>query len=422
MRKEKMESERDARDDSRVPFLMDRQGGTTHSASEKRSRPSASLPVKRPPAFSFRRLWALMHKEAIQIVTDPSSILIAFILPVILLFIFGYAVSLDSTRLRVGVVLEERTPESENLLHSLRNSRYLDVTTSFDRAALEKEMVAGRLRGLLIVPIDFSRRLHAADGSGQLQVIADGSEPNTANFVQNYLQATVKLWLQQRGLETGTPTNGLIDLETRNWFNPSLESKNYLVPGSIAIIMTMIGTLLTALVVAREWERGTMEAMMATPVSIQELVLGKLVPYFLLGLGSMLFCTTVAVLIFRTPLRGSILSLFLVTSLFLGGGLGLGLWVSTLSKSQFVAGQFAVVLGFLPGFQLSGFLFEISSMPKIIQVLTCMFPARYFVQALQTIFLAGDVWGIILFNSLVLLGFALLFFVLTARVTHKRLD
>jgi ABC-2 type transport system permease protein len=374
-----------------------------------------------PLKFSFRRLWALMRKEAIQIITDPSSILVAFILPVILLFIFGYAVSLDTTRLRIGVVLEERTPESENLLLSLRNSRYLDITASFDRAALEKEMVAGRLRGLLIIPIDFSRRLHSTNDPAPLQIIADGSEPNTANFVQNYLQATVSLWLQQRGLETGTPAGGLIDLETRNWFNPSLESKNYLVPGSIAIIMTMISTLLTALVVAREWERGTMEAMMATPVSIQELVLGKLIPYFLLGLGSMLFCTLVAVLIFHTPLRGSILSLFLVTSLFLAGGLGLGLWISTLSKSQFVAGQFAVILGFLPGFQLSGFLFEISSMPKIVQLLTWMFPARYFVQALQTVFLAGDVWGIILFDSLVLLGFAVLFFVLTARVTHKRL-
>ena len=371
--------------------------------------------------FSFRRLWALMRKEAIQIVTDPSSILIAFILPVMLLFLFGYAVSLDTTRIRIGVALEERTPESENLLTSLRNSRYLDVTVSFDRGALEKEMVAGRLRGLLVVPVDFSRRLHSARDAAQLQIIADGSEPNTANFVQNYLQATVSLWLQQRGLETGVTTNSMIDLEARNWFNPSLESKNYLVPGSIALIMTMIGTLLTALVVAREWERGTMEAMMATPVNIQELVLGKLIPYFLLGLGSMLFCTIVAVLVFRTPLRGSVLSLFLVTSLFLAGGLGLGLWVSTLSKSQFVAGQFAVVLGFLPGFQLSGFLFEISSMPKIVQFLTWIFPARYFVQALQTVFLAGDVWGIIALNSLVLLGFAVLFFLLTARVTHKRL-
>ena len=376
---------------------------------------------RKRPQFSLRRLGALMRKEAIQIVTDPSSILIAFILPVMLLFLFGYAVSLDSTRIRIGVALEERTPESENLLTSLRNSRYLDVTVSFDRGALEKEMVAGRLRGLLVVPIDFSRRLHSPNNSASLQIIADGSEPNTANFVQNYLQAAVSLWLQQRGLETGTTTASMVDLEARNWFNPSLESKNYLVPGSIALIMTMIGTLLTALVVAREWERGTMEAMMATPVSIQELVLGKLIPYFLLGLGSMLFCTIVAVLIFRTPLRGSVLSLFLVTSLFLAGGLGLGLWVSTLSKSQFVAGQFAVVLGFLPGFQLSGFLFEISSMPKIVQFLTWIFPARYFVQALQTVFLAGDVWGIIAFNSLVLLGFALLFFLLTARVTHKRL-
>jgi len=362
-----------------------------------------------------------MRKEAIQIITDPSSILIAFILPMILLFIFGFAVSLDTTRLRIGVVLEERTPESQNLLLSLRNSRYLDVTVSFDRTALEREMVAGRLRGLLVIPADFSRRLHSANDPAPLQIIADGSEPNTANFVQNYLQAAVTLWLQQRGLETGTAATSLIDLETRNWFNPSLESKNYLVPGSIAIIMTMIGTLLTALVVAREWERGTMEAMMATPVSIQEIVLGKLIPYFLLGLGSMLFCTMVAVLIFHTPLRGSILSLFLVTSLFLAGGLGLGLWVSTLSKSQFVAGQFAVILGFLPGFQLSGFLFEISSMPKIVQFLTWIFPARYFVQALQTIFLAGDVWRIVLFNSLILFGFAVLFFVLTARVTHKRL-
>jgi ABC-2 type transport system permease protein len=371
--------------------------------------------------FSFRRLWALMRKETIQIVTDPSSILIAFILPVMLLFLFGYAVSLDTTRIRIGVALEERTPESENLLTSLRNSRYLDVTVSFDRKALEKEMVAGRLRGLLVVPVDFSRRLHSANDSAPLQIIADGSEPNTANFVQNYLQAAVSLWLQQRGLETGTTTNSVVDLEARNWFNPSLESKNYLVPGSIALIMTMIGTLLTALVVAREWERGTMEAMMATPVNIQELVLGKLIPYFLLGLGSMLFCTIVAVFVFRTPLRGSVLSLFLITSLFLAGGLGLGLWVSTLSKSQFVAGQFAVVLGFLPGFQLSGFLFEISSMPKIVQFLTWIFPARYFVQALQTVFLAGDVWGIIVFNSLVLSGFAVLFFLLTARVTHKRL-
>ena len=371
--------------------------------------------------FSWRRLGALVRKELIQIVNDPSSILIAFILPIMLLFLFGYAVSLDSTRVRVGVALEGRTPESANLLVTLRNSKYLEVTASFDRRYLEREMVAGRLRALLVVPIDFSRRLQSTDNSAPLQIIGDGSEPNTAAFAESYLEAVVTLWLQQRGMEMGAPVNGLIDVETRNWFNPSLESKNYLVPGSIAIIMTMIGTLLTALVVAREWERGTMEAMMATPVAIQELVLGKLIPYFLLGIGSMLFCTIVAVFVFHTPLRGSIVSLFLVTSLFLACGVGIGLWVSTLSKSQFVAGQVAIILGFLPGFQLSGFLFEISSMPKIIQFLTWLFPARYFVQALQTIFLAGDVWRIVAFNSVVLAGFAALFFILTARVTRKRL-
>ena len=383
------------------------------------------------PHFSWRRLRALIWKESIQILRDPSSILIALVLPVMLLFLFGYAVSLDLTRLHIGVVMEERTPESENLVLSLRNSRYLDVTVSFDRAALERELVAGRLRGLLIIPVDFSRRVTSSsyyatvssdvNPSGVLQIIADGSEPKTATFVESYLQAAVTLWLQQRGLEAANPATQLVSLETRNWYNPSLESKNYLVPGSIAIVMTMIGTLLTALVVAREWERGTMEALMATPVAIQELVLGKLIPYFGLGIGSMTFCTTVAVCLFRTPLRGSLLSLFLVTSLFLAGGLALGLLVSTLAKSQFVAGQIAVILAFLPAFQLSGFLFEISSMPQFLQYITYLFPARFFVQALQTIFLAGDVWRLVLTNSAILLVFALLFFALTARVTRKRL-
>lgn len=375
----------------------------------------------KPQKFSFRRLSALVRKELLQIVNDPSSMLIAFVLPVMLLFLFRYAVSLDATRVRIGVVMEERTPESESLVLSLRNSRYLDVIASFDRSFLERELVAGRVRALLVIPIDFSRRIHSVNNLAPLQIIADGSEPNTAAFAEAYLEAAVSLWLQQRGVETGAPVNNLIDVETRTWLNPSLESKNYLVPGSIAIIMTMMVTLLTALVVAREWERGTMEAMMGTPVGVRELMLGKLIPYFLLGLASMLLCTVIAVGILHTPLRGSILSLFLVTSLFLACGLGLGLWVSTISKSQFAAGQFANILGFLPGFQLSGFLFEISSMPKAVQFMTWLFPARYFVQALQTIFLAGDVWKIILPNSLVLGGFAALLFVLTARVTRKRL-
>ncbi len=373
------------------------------------------------PSFSRRRLFALIRKEGIQILRDPSSILIAFILPAVLLFLFGYAVSLDSTRVRIGVAMEERTPESESLVTALRNSRYFQVNVSFARRPLEDDLVAGRARGLVIIPADFSRQLARPDGAAVVQVIADGSEPNTASFVQNYVRAAVATWQSERGLERGTKFQPGVQLENRMWFNASLESKNYLVPGSIAIVMTLIGTLLTALVVAREWERGTMEAMMATPVGIGELVLGKLIPYFCLGFGSMAFCTVVSVFVFHTPMRGSFVSLALLTAAFLAACLGLGLFISTAAKSQFIAGQIALILGFLPAFQLSGFIFEISSMPPVVRGITFAFPARYFVQGLHTIFLAGDVPAILFRDGAALCGFAALFFGLTARITRKKL-
>jgi ABC-2 type transport system permease protein len=379
------------------------------------------MPNSKREFFSARRLKALIWKESIQIVNDPSSILIAFVLPLILLFLFGYAVSLDSTKIKVGLLVENRTPETESLVAAFRDSKYFTIEFSNSRAKLADDLVAGRLRGLMVIPVDFSRQWSLGQTSPPLQVIADGSEPTTANFVQNYAREVALLWLQQRALETGTKMPPTVNLESRMWFNPSLESKNYLVPGSIAIIITMIGTLLTALVVAREWERGTMEALMATPVRIQELILGKLLPYFLLGMGSVLFCTLASVLVFRTPFRGSFLALLFFSSLFLFTCLGIGLLVSTLSKSQFVAGQFSIILGFLPALQLSGFIFEISSMPTFIQVLTFLFPARYFVQGLQTIFLAGDVLPVLVSNGLVLAIFSAAMFLLNARVTQKRL-
>jgi ABC-2 type transport system permease protein len=393
----------------------------THQPENPASQSARNQPMMRQ-GLNFRRLRALIWKEGIQIINDPSSILIALVLPVVLLFLFGYAVSLDSTRLRVGIALAEQSPESASLVAALSSSKYFDVQTSLDRRALETDLVAGRLRGVIVIPSDFSQNLIRPGEEPTIQVIADGSEPNTANFVQNYVLAAVNIWAQERGMETGNGSPSLIDLQARVWFNPSLESKNYLVPGSIAIVLTMIATLLTALVVAREWEHGTMEALMATPVRIEELILGKLIPYFGLGIGSMAFCTVVALSIFRVPLRGSFVTLTSITTVFLLGGLGIGLLVSTLTKSQFVASQIAVVLGFLPAFQLSGFLFEISSMPPPIQWLTYLFPARYYVQALQTTFLAGDVPYLVVTNGVILFGFAALFFLLNARMTRKRLD
>ena len=213
-----------------------------------------------------------------------------------------------------------------------------------------------------------------------------------------------------------------IQVEPRVWYNEQLESRYFLLSGSLAIIMTLIGTLLTALVVSREWERGTMEALISTPVKILEMIVGKVIPYFLLGLVSMAICVSVSVFIFGLPFRGSLLLLGLVSSMFLFSALGLGLMISTLSKSQALSYQIATVTGFLPAFILSGFLFEIFSMPPWIQVLTYFISARYFVQCLQTLFLVGNVSPLILWNLLPMFLIGLLFFLIARYKTVKRLE
>lgn len=387
----------------------------------------------------MRRLWALIRKESLQIVRDPSAILIAFILPVILLFIFGYGVNLDTNRVRIGLVLEEYTAETNALAATLRGSKFLAVTQGQDRREMQHAVTSGALRGFLVVPKGFTAQA-AAGGSAAIQVVADGSEPNIASFVQNYAKAVTALWVAQQALEDGqaTPATGAASLpelstqsasgagpltaESRFWYNPELKSRNFLLPGSIAIVMTLIGTLLTALVVAREWERGTMEALMATPVSIIQLLLGKLIPYFLLALSSMAVCFLAAVFWYDVPFRGSFPALLAVTSVFLLAALGQGLLISSLAKDQFLAAQVALISAFLPAFMLSGFIFEITAMPTPIRTITFAFAARYFVSALQTLFLVGNVWPLLLASMGAMGGIALVFFLITARKSVKRLD
>ena len=240
--------------------------------------------------------------------------------------------------------------------------------------------------------------------------------------MQNYVRAAWINWLQQESISEDLKGLPFIRTETRFWYNEELESRNFLIPGSLAIIMTLIGTLLTALVMAREWERGTMEAQMATPVTIQELLLGKLVPYYLLALASMTLCVFVSSVLYDVPLRGSYFVLFIVTSVFLFAALGLGLLVSQASKNQVVASQSALVLGFMPAFMLSGFIFEIASMPLPIQLVTYLLPARYFVSALQTIFLVGNVWELLMVDCIAMLLIGTVLYIITARITVKRLD
>lgn len=370
------------------------------------------------------RLRGLIRKEMAQVVRDPSSVLIAFVLPAVLLFLFGYGVSLDASDVRLAVVLENTTPEAQSLAVAFRNSRYFDTRIGRDRREFEEDLVAGKLRGMVVVPETFSENLRSGNKSTAIQVIADGSEPNTASFVRNYVQGVLRNWLVQQTIDAGRNDVGApgVRVEQRVWFNPQLASRWFLLPGSIAIIMTIIGTLLTALVVAREWERGTMEALMATPIGIVELLIGKLTPYYLLGMGSMAVCVTTSVTLFDLPFRGSILALVVVSSVFLVAMLALGLLISTVSKNQFIASQIALVVGFLPSFLLSGFVFEISSMPLPIQALTRVIPARYFVTCLQTIFLAGDIRSVLVPNTLALCAIGTVLIVLVARKTSRRLD
>ncbi|MGV8921957.1 MAG: ABC transporter permease [Thermomonas sp.] len=386
-------------------------------AGDTRTGAAPSARANRP--FDVRRLLALVRKESLQAMRDPSTILIAFVLPVVLLFLFAYAVSLDVREVRIGVVLESDAPSAQSLAAGFAGTRYLKVTPARDRREVSDLMVSGKLRGFVVIPQDFERRLASGIPQPLVQVITDGSQPNTANFVANYAQGVVQTW--GAGRRGGAPA-AAIKLEPRYWFNPELESRRSLVPGAIAIVMTIIGTMLTALVVAREWERGTMEAVLSTPASVIEILIGKLLPYFVLGLIATLGSAALAVFVFDVPLRGSLLALLTLSAVFLLPALGQGLLISAVTRNQFLASQIALFSGFLPSFLLSGFLFEIDAMPTWIQAITYLIPARYFVSSLQTVFLAGDVWAVFLPNLAAMAAIGVFFLLIAKRKTRKNLE
>ncbi|MEH6696594.1 MAG: ABC transporter permease [Hyphomonas sp.] len=368
----------------------------------------------------LRRSLTLARKETFQIVRDPSSILIAFILPLILLLLFGFGISLDANSIRIGVVVQDARADARSLVQAFEASDYFEIVTAFDQTALEPDLVSGQLRGLVVIPPDFSERLRARDPA-PIEVLTDGSQPNTAQFVANYAQGVYGVWQTRHLGDAALTPPAAITPQPRFWFNAELTSRYNLVPGSTAVVMTIIGTLLTALVIAREWERGTMEAVLATPVSRVELLLSKIVPYFLLGMSSLVLCAVAAVFIFDVPFRGSVLALVAVAAAFLVPALGQGLLISAATKNQFVAAQLALFTGFLPATLLSGFIFEISAMPLPIRTVTTVIPARYFVTSLQTLFLAGDVWSVLLPAIAKMLAVGVFFLALTWLATPKRI-
>ncbi len=367
------------------------------------------------------RLWGMIRKESLQILRDPSSISIAFVLPVVLLFLFGYGVSLDAKHIPVGIVIEQPNTVTQSLVGAFERSEffsplYFEAIQSAQQALNER-----KIDGIVWLRNNFSEKLLAGN-EAPIGVIINGVDSNQANIIQGYIQGTWQAWLGHYAESRDQPLNMPVSLEHRVWFNAALSSRLFIVPGLIAIIMTLIGSLLTAMVVAREWERGTMEALMVTPLHRGEILAGKLIPYFLLGMGGMLFSVALAVWHFDVPLRGSFYLLMVSSALFMLVALAIGLLISIVSKNQFVAGLLAIIVTFLPAFMLSGFLFDINSMPYFIQLITYLVPARYFVAILQTLFLAGDVWPVVLANMGALFMMLLLFFTLVWHKFRKRLE
>lgn len=385
------------------------------------SETSQSLP---PPPVRFgvlMRMNGLIRKEFLQILRDPSSIAIAFLMPFFLLMLFGYGVSLDAEHVPVALVVEAPGPETASLAGSFMASRYFSPTVYSRMSEAIAAMNERRADAIVHLRSDFGRMIYSSAGA-PIQVIIQGSDANTGRLISGYIEGTVQVWLAQLARLKGQSLQALVDMRPRIWFNSEVRSQNFLVPGLIAVIMTLIGALLTSMVVAREWERGTMEALAVTPVTMTEILLGKLIPYFILGMGGMTLAVSMAYFLFEVPLRGSLWLLIATSALFLLVALGMGLLISIIARNQFVAGQVAIIVTFLPAFILSGFIFDIASMPAPVQVITHLIAARYYVAILQTIFLAGDIWSVIVPNTMALFVMAVFFLGVSRRKALKRLD
>jgi ABC-2 type transport system permease protein len=367
------------------------------------------------------RLRGLMRKEALQIVRDPSSIAIAFLLPVVLLLLFGYGVSLDAENVPVTLVVEQPDAATAEFTGSFFGSRYFDPRQSFAMEEALQSLLRHEVNAIVYLREDFSANLKRSE-TATVQVIVNGVDANNARLISGYIEGAWNEWLRQQSIAGGVGAGMPVQTQQRIWFNSEVRSQNFLVPGLIAVIMTLIGALLTALIMAREWERGTMEALLVTPVAMREILIGKLLPYFVLGMGGMGLSVAMAVWLFDVPLRGSMWVLFCGSALFLLTALGMGLLISTLAKNQFIASQVAIIATFLPAFILSGFIFDIGSMPPLVQGLTHVVAARYFVAILQSVFLAGNVWSVLLPNAAALVFMAAVFLGITRRKSRKRLE
>lgn len=366
-------------------------------------------------------LRALIKKEFYQISRDPSSILIAFVLPLMLLIIYMYGINLDTVKLTIGLKIDDPSQQVTTLVDSFKSNKFITPYIYDNPQKMYDDLTGSKLRGLVVIPNDFSSKLDRGE-TASVQVIADGAETNLANYVQNYSRTIFLQWLNSTSKYHRKAPPTLLNMDSRYWYNQDINSHYFVLPGSLCITMTLIGMLLTALVIAREWERGTMEAILSTKVNKIQIVLGKYIPYFLLGMLSMAFSVFMCINVFQIPFRGNLFVLAGFSALFLITAMGQGLLISTILKNQFTASQAALVAGFLPGLMLSGLIFPINSMPMPLQWMSSVIPARYFVTCIQSEFMTGTVPEVIIPNCIFMGVLGLILFVIVYKKTQMNLE
>ncbi|HEX6308022.1 MAG TPA: ABC transporter permease [Longimicrobiales bacterium] len=365
------------------------------------------------------RLRAIARKEILQLRRDRRSLALAFVLPVLLVIIFAYGISWDVNDIRTVVVDQDASARSRALINAFQASGHFTMKSTAATADIDSWIDRGRAQLALVIPPDFSNEL--GSGTSQVQAVVDGSDANTATIVLGYTRAVVEAYTRELLAQAGAAPSPAVRVQTRVWYNEELLSRNMIVPGLVAVIMMIIAAMLTSLTIAREWERGTMEQLASTPVRRGEVVLGKLLPYLAIGIIDVVIASLLGVLLFDVPFRGNVALLMIASALFLTGALGLGMFISAATRSQLLATQVAMVVTFLPAFLLSGFMYSVDVMPRGLQAVTFLIPARYFVVVTRGVFLKGVGVGVLHTQALMMIAFAALGLILSIRAFRKEI-
>lgn len=369
------------------------------------------------------RLRSLIKKEFLQLVRDNSSLILGIALPIMLIFIFGYGLSLDVKDSRIAVVTESSSADTSNIIARLKLSTYFSTIQTHSLQEAKQLIKNDQVDGILHFKNDFPTQFNQQQAS--VQLIVNGIDANKARIIQSYINNSLNNWQEYNSDRMGNKENirsGTVNIIPRLWFNEANSSTWFLVPGVIVLIITLVGSMLTAMVMAKEWEKGTLESLFVTPVHCIEIIIAKIIPYFVISIIGMFLCLIAARWLFMVPIRGSLLIIIFSSSLYLLVSLAIGLLVSSITKSQYAASQIAILVSFLPAMMLSGFIFDLHSPPVTIQIIGQLMPATYFMELIRTLFLAGNVWPMIIKNCLILIGYIIILLSITLMVTHKRLD